>query len=222
MKRMRGGLALFAIFTVFYCVPSLAAGYKVEKMGPCTLPDVADTIRATLNSEGMVVSGADGTLFEVWMRNGIPLLAGASASDYSGLANGTFVGVIRYTVPGGDYKGHAIRSGVYLMRFQNIPQDGNHMGVSPSPEFFVLTSPEADKDPATVPTFDALMALCRKASGSNHPHALYLTLPAQNGEMGFEQEDSNWFLEGKTKAVPEGGTPIDLPFALTLIGKSGH
>lgn len=222
MNRIHRVLVLFAAFAVSSCVPSLAAAYKVEKTGTCALPEVADAIKATLNPEGMAVSRDSGILFEVWMRNGIPLQAGASAGDYSGLANGTFVGVIRYVEPGIDYKGHAIRTGVFLMRFQNIPQDGNHMGVSPSPEFFLLTSSEADKDPATVPTFDALMALCRKASGSNHPHALYLTMPARNGEMGFEQEDSNWFLEGKTKAAPAGGAPVDFPFALTLIGKSGH
>ena len=217
---IRRFLALFVAATLISAVSALAAAYKVEKAGPCILAEVPEALRATLQSEGIRVSGDGAVMYELWMRSTIPQKAGSTAVEYSTVADGTFVGVIRYSVKGGDFRGQVIRPEVYLLRFQNILADGNHMGVSPTPQYFVLTPPDADKDPAPVAAFADLMTLCRKASRTNHPYTLYLTEPRKRGEPGFEKEDGLWFLEAKTKAAPPGGAEVEFPFAVVLVGKA--
>jgi hypothetical protein len=213
-------LTMFIAVALVAALPALAAGFKVERTGPCKLQEAPEAIRATLQAEGLRVTGDDGAAYELWMRATIPLKDGSTAADYSAVADGTFVGLIKYFAKGGDFRGQVIRPEVYLLRFQNILADGNHMGVSATPQFFVLTPPELDKGPAPIAGFIDLMDLCRKASRTNHPYTLYLTEPRKHGEPGFEKEDGHWYLEGKTKAAPSGGAEVDFPFAVVLVGKA--
>jgi hypothetical protein len=195
----------------------MAASYKVEPAGPCSLAEISDAMKQTLSDQGFRVVGDGGPLAEVWMRKVVQLKAGTTAA-YSSIGNGVFVGVIRVGTRGGDYRGQVLKPGVYAMRYQTMPSDGNHMGVSPTTDYFILTPAQADTNPDSVVGFDDLMNLSRKASGTNHPVPLYLVDPKQKGETGFTSEDNHWFLEGRTKASAGTGE-VDFPFALVLIGK---
>jgi hypothetical protein len=216
MKRRR----LFV--SVLFALASFAAtaANKVETTGACTNTEVAEAMRATLQPQGLRVVGDSGVLCEVWMRKTIPQKSGAG---YGSIANGTFVGVITYTGKGGDFRGQAIKPGTYTLRFQTIPSDGNHLGVAPSPEFFLLAPASADKDPAAQVSYEELVKLSKQASGTNHPHPLNLAPPSGGGNPTFKQvgEGERWALEGKTKAQPAGGgAEVDFPFAIILIGKA--
>ena len=207
---------------ILFSLACLAAApaNKVESTGPCTNTEVAEAMRATLQPAGLRVVGDSGVLCEVWMRKTIPQKSGASDASYGSLANGTFVGVITYTGKGGDYRGQVIKPGTYTLRFQTIPTDGNHLGVAPAPEFFLLAPASADKDPATV-SYEDLIKLSKQASGTNHPHPLNLAQPTGGGNPSFKQEGSHGALEAKTKAQPAGGgAEVDFPFAVVLIGKA--
>jgi hypothetical protein len=213
---VRKVLSIAAVFSLA-AGTVLAASYRVESAGPCTLTEISDAMKQTLTDEGLRVMADNGLIAEVWMRRVIQLKAGATAA-YSSIGNGVFVGVIRVAARGGDYRGQVLKPGVYAMRYQNMPSDGNHMGVSPTTDYFILTPAQADTDPESVVGFDDLMNLSRKASGTNHPVPLYLVEPKQKGETGFASEDNHWFLEGRTKASAGSGD-IEFPFALVLIGK---
>src|SRR5262249_48291080 len=209
--------------SVLFSLASFAAtaAGKVETTGACTNTEVADAIRATLQPQGFRVVGDSGVLCDVWMRKTIPQKSGASDASYGSLANGTLVGVITYAGKGGDYRGQTIKPGTYTLRFQTIPTDGNHLGVAPSPEFFLLAPAGADKDPAQVSTED-LIKLSKQASGTNHPHPLNLAQPTGAGTPSFRQvgDGAHWALEAKTKAQPAGGSEVDFPFAVVLVGKA--
>src|SRR5262245_19713692 len=219
MKRRR----LFV--SVLFALASFAAtaANKVETTGACTNTEVAEAMRATLQPQGFRVVGDSGVLCEVWMRKTIPQKSGASGAGYGSIANGTFVGVITYTGKAGDFRGQAIKPGTYTLRFQTIPTDGNHLGVAPSPEFFLLAPASSDKDPAAQVSYEELVKLSKQASGTNHPHPLNLAQPAGAGNPSFKQvgEGERWALEAKTKAQPAGGgAEVDFPFAVVLIGKA--
>jgi hypothetical protein len=194
--------------------------YKVETISSCTLPQISDAMKKTLQEQGLRVTGDSGPLCEIWLRKVLPQNAG-TGTDYSTLAAGTFVGVIRYLSNGGDYKGQTIKPGTYTMHYQTMPSDGNHMGVAPTPDFFVLLPPSADTDPDAVLDFQELIKLGKQASSISHIYPLYLTSPAGGATPEILQTgDGQWALEAKTEAQPKDGKEIDFPIALVLVGKS--
>ena len=197
------------------------SGYKAESAGPCTLPDVSDAMKASLQSEGVRVVDAKGVLCETWLRKIIPQKAGSSDSQYSTVDNGTFAGIINYPARAGDYRGQILKPGIYTMRFQAMPADGNHMGCAPSTDFVLLAPAGADQDPNAIIGYDELVKMSLKGSGTSHPIPLYLTIPGGAKGATFRSADEHhWAVEFKTKAQPAGGAEIDFPVAIILVGKS--
>ncbi len=213
-----------ALFLLAVALPATGnpapATFKVETIGACTVPEVSDAMKKVLQDQGLRVAGDSGPLCEVWLRKVFPQSSG-TGTDYSTLAPGTFVGVIQYLSKGGDYRGQVIKPGIYSMRYQTMPSDGNHMGVAPTQDFFVLLPPTADKDPDAVLEYQDVISLGKQASGISHIYPLYLTTPSGGGNPGMQAVDeSHWALEAKTKAQPKGGAEIDFPVSLILVGKS--
>jgi hypothetical protein len=217
----RRWLALFTLF--FGTVVAFAAAplFKVETIGACTDTEFSDAIKSALQPQGYRVSSDDGVMSEIWLAKSLQQNAGSSVADYTSLVPGSFAGVIVYPGKAGDYKGHAIPPAAYTMRYETMPSDGNHMGVSPTQDYFLLVLPSADQDPGVVFGYDALVNLSRKASKTNHPAPLYLVPPTAGSDSAFHDTgDGHWAVELKTKAKAKGGSAeIDFPLALVLIGK---
>ena len=214
-------LALFIL--LFGIVVATAAGpaTKVEPTGACTNPDFSDAIKGALQPQGLRISNDDGVLCEIWLAKTLQQAAGSTGTDYNSLIPGSFAGVIVYPGKAGDYRGHAIPGAAYTMRYETMPADGNHMGVAPTQDFFLLALGSADQDPAAVFDYDALVGLSRKASKTNHPAPLYLTSPTPGSGSAFHDTgDGHWAVEAKTKAKAKSGSAeIDFPLAIVLVGK---
>ena len=218
---MNRGLRFLPIVILIFLAAFAAAApqaYKAETVGECTAADLDPAVKSALQPEGVRVTGPDGALCEVWLRKAVPQKS--AGSEYTTLANSTFAGVIVYSQKGGDYRGQAIKPGTYLLRYQSLPQDGNHMGVAPTKHFFLLSPAVEDKDPAAMPDYKTLVALSRKASGTNHPATLWLTKPSGDGKPVRSLDEGHWAVEIKTKGQPAGGAETDLPVAIVVIGKS--
>lgn len=193
--------------------------YKVETAGACSSPDVSDAIKGVLQPDGLRVTADGGILCDVWLRKVLPMQPGTAAPDYGSLTSGEFVGVIIYAKGAGDFKGQKLKPGTYTMRYQKMPADGNHMGVSPTQEYFLLAPASLDKDPNAAIEYEPLVEMSRKVSGSNHPTPLYLVSPAGPSLAFRDAGDGRWSLEMKTKGQSTGGTEVDFPISLVLIGK---
>ena len=194
--------------------------HKVESGGACTSSDVSDALKSVLQEQGQRVIDDKGTLCEIWLRKSLPLKSGSSAAEYATLNTGELLGVIIYPNGAGDYRGQEIKPGTYTIRYQTMPSDGNHMGVSPTQDYVLLTPAALDKDPTKDVEYATLLDLSRKASGTSHPTPLYLVPPAASGNISFRDAgDGHWALEMKTKAQAAGGSAVDFPLALVLIGK---
>jgi hypothetical protein len=215
---MKRALVLFLALSIGPVAFAAPAAPKVEMIGACSDASVPDAVRGELSPQGYRVVGDAGTLAEVWFRKVIPQKG--AGGDYSTLQPGTFVGVIRYPAKGGDYRGQAVRAGTYTMRYQTIPQDGNHLGVSPSADFVLLAPAAEDKDPKAVVPYEELIRLSKLASGTGHPNPLHLATPAGGAPAFRLNEEGHGALEVKLRAQPGGGAEADLPFAILLIGKS--
>ncbi len=199
---------------------ALADGNKVEKIGACTLPEVPEVFRTALMPDGMRVSSASGPLCEVWFRKVIPL--SGSGKDYSAIAEGTFLGIVRFVSAGADCRGQVIKPGAFSLRYYTIPVDGNHMGVSPTSDFALLAPIGTEKDPGAIIPRETFIPLSARIAGANHPVVLYLPAPSSGDKPAFhESEESLWILDAMTRARSQQGAEIDFPIAIVLIGKMG-
>jgi hypothetical protein len=210
-------MLLLAAAAAFAAVPAP----KVETISACSSAEVSQAMKNALQPQGYRVSGDSGTLCEIWLAKTLQQSAGSTGADYGTLVSGSFAGVIVYPAKSGDYRGQGVPPGTYSMRYQTMPADGNHMGVSPTQDYFLLAPASAEQDPAAVIEYDALLNLSRKASKTNHPTPLYLVPPTGGGSVGFKDiGDGHWAVESKTKAKAKSGSAeIDFPLSIVLIGK---
>jgi hypothetical protein len=183
-------LPAVAVIAFLLALSAFAADPKIERIGPFGGSAPA-ALKAALEETGYRVTGEDGRIMaEIWPAK----LAAIAKSDnsnalYPDFVSGAFYGVITFPSGAGDFRGQKIPAGTYQMRYQLLPGDGNHLGVAPNPDFFLLVSVEADPDPSAKIAFAALVRLSAKASGTAHPAVFALSAPgahpfAVNQEQG--------------------------------------
>jgi len=136
---------------------------------------------------------------------------------YSELAESTLVGVLHFSQPGSDYRGQPIASGYYTLRYELLPNDGNHLGAAANRDFLLLVPAAADKDPATNPKPAELIELSRKASGTHHPAPLSLVQPDNSPSPSVTKaEEDHWIFTGTTKLA----SGREMPIALVVKGQA--
>jgi len=174
-------VAVIALLCVFATGVALAAD-KVEAIGALT--NGPDAVRAAVVEKGYRVALADGKVAaELWpakdVAAGDTAAAGGDpgAALYPVLATGKFAGVIALPNGGQDFRGQKIAAGTYTLRYCLLPSDGNHMGVAPNRDFFLLVPVDSDTTPAAVITYPRLVKLIAKAAATNHPAAFQLVAP---------------------------------------------
>src|SRR5512135_1927940 len=147
---MRTPKHLLAFLVVAWSVFS-AAQAKQERIPAPTDASVPAAVRNALEATGYRVLRADGTpLCEIWLRKSLPASSGKAVegANYTELAESEFVGVISFPNGGKDFRGQAVKAGAYGLRYELLPNDGNHLGVAPARDFLLLTPLAADPDPA--------------------------------------------------------------------------
>jgi hypothetical protein len=197
---------------LLFCCAALAFAqdYKLETIANAP-PDVPAAYASLLDSKGYRVSGPSGPWCEVWFRKSIP--TGAKPSDQSivfPIAQGTFLGILRFPGKGADRRDQTLSAGVYTMRYSNFPVDGAHQGVAPQRDFTLLTPIGKDPDPNATPAFDKLVEQS-KTSGTAHAAVFSLEPPSGTSFPALSKEgEHDWVL-----AVKVG----DLPIAIIVAGK---
>jgi hypothetical protein len=217
----------FLAVALLAALPAFAQDeYKAQALSTPPPSDVPQVLQNAVQAQGVQFLDAQGKpVAEIWLAK---TLTGQASPDTSGdviygsVDPGAFVGVLHYPAGGSDFRGQNIKSGYYSLRYDLIPQDGNHMGVSQYRDFLLLVPVGQDPDPAKPLKFDDAVKLSRQASGTSHPGILCLdptdsapsTLPG-----AFKDDSDNWAVAAKTQVKPEGGAAKDLTMAIVLIGK---
>lgn len=170
VKQLFAFLLLLAFSSIAF-----AEDYKVESIGALTEAKVAEAMRKAVEEKGLRVVDAKGkAICEIWFRKDIPTgkddIPGAI---FSQIPEGTFMGVINFPANTNDFRGQGVKAGWYTLRSALILQDGNHLGVSPARDFFLICPAADDKDPDTAMKMDELLKLSRAAIGSGHPSPWY-------------------------------------------------
>lgn len=197
---------------------AVAQAGKVESV---TLPgDIAlpTAIKQTLNSEGYRVALDDGSIAgEVWLRKAVPAQPKKEIPSvlYPELAESVLVGLISFPRATTDYRGEAIPSGSYTLRYALLPNDGNHLGVAPNRDFLLLIPAASDTDPQATFKTDELIRLSAKSTGTAHPGPLSMVRPTAGTAAAVTKDDEEHWILSVTMKLASGE---DLRIGLVVKG----
>jgi hypothetical protein len=197
---------------------SAAQNGKVEGTGPLTDSAVPEKVRQSLNENGYrLIFDDPKPACELWLRKSIPVatMKDAEGVAYPQLAESTLVGVLHFFQAAADFRGQQVPAGFYTLRYALIPDDGNHLGVSPDRDFLLLIPAQSDSDPSTAFKFQELVTMSAKTVGAKHPSALSLP-PADKpstGTMARDDQD-HWIFSASLKLA----SGEEIPFALIIKG----
>ena len=113
---------------VLTALPLAAQGYKAGAVN--NAPDVPKVLQDAVQATGASLLGGDGkTVAEIWLAKTVTGQANPGSMDiiYGDVAPGSFIGILHFPDGGADFRGQNIKSGYYTLRYDLIPQDGNHM-----------------------------------------------------------------------------------------------
>ena len=219
MKSTPGGRKIASCFAigplfVLSLVCAAQAG-KVESMGPLTDSAVPAAVRQTLEAKGYRLTlDEPAPACELWIRKSVPAQAKKDIEGlaYPQLAESTLVGVIRFSQPAADFRGQRIPAGFYTLRYELIPNDGNHLGVAPNRDFLLLVPAASDADPKAQFKFEELVALSREATGTKH--AGPLSLAQADGVVTAaavsKDDQDHWIFSAPVKLASGDEIPIAL------------
>jgi hypothetical protein len=207
-------LCTLAVLTSLCCV---AQNGKVEPGAALSDPGVSDAVKKAVEAKGYHVSLDDGIALDLWLRDKVPAQAKKDVPGalYPQLAESTLVAVISFPQATTDYRGQAVKAGVYTLRYELIPEDGNHLGVAENRDFLLLIPASADGDPNAVMKFDELVNLSRQVTGSQHPGPMSLVQASGGAAAAVSKDEADHWVFSAGLKLASGET---LPFALVVKG----
>jgi hypothetical protein len=216
----KSAVAWFAIIFILV-VPVLcgAQAGKVESIGALTDSAVPEAVRQALDAKGYRLTLDDPTpACELWVRKSI---AAQTKKDVEGvaypqLAESTLVGVIHFPQAAEDFRGHRIPAGFYTLRYEIMPNDGNHLGAAPNRDFLLAVPAASDPDPNATFKFLELVTMSARISGMKHPSPLSLvqTDSAPSTPTVSKDDQDHWTFSGGVRV----NSGEELPFALVVKG----
>ena len=192
---------------------------KLEALGPLTDPGVPEAVRQALTPKGQRLVLDDASVAcEIWLRQNIPAQPKKDVEGalYTELTESTLVGVLHFPQASTDYRGQAIPAGFYTLRYELLPNDGNHLGAAPNRDFLLLIPAASDPDPKASFGFQELVSLSRKATRTKHPGPLNLIQPESKGtEPAIAKDDQDHWIYSAGLNLASGK---EIPFALVVKG----
>ncbi|HEY1732139.1 MAG TPA: hypothetical protein VGG15_10340 [Terriglobales bacterium] len=183
----------------------LAASPKVERMGPLTGSGISDALRQSVAGKGYRITLEDGWTAEFWFVRELKTeKKDVPGALYPELSNGEFVGVVRFPQGMSDFRGQTLPAGFYTLRYQSLPQDGNHMGVAPNPDFLLASPVADDARPEQAYVYRKLIALSAKSTGTGHPAVIALESTGQSGAV--TKEDNGNVVFSADVSAPAGAS----------------
>jgi len=196
----------------------VAQAGKIESLGAATGAGISDAVKKALEPKGYRVVLDDGsTACEIWLRQSVTAQAKKDVPGtlYPQLPVSTLIGVISFSQAATDYRGEPIKPGAYTLRYELLPNDGAHLGVTPNRDFLLLIPAASDANPDSVFASAELINLSRQATGTAHPGPLSMVQPPSGSAASVSKdEEDHWVFSGTMKL----SSGEDLPFALIVKG----
>jgi hypothetical protein len=175
-------IARSTIAAAFF-VLSICALAQVTRIGAPSAANASEELNHALEDKGYRVLD-DGWTAEFWFAKQLKTTTrDVPGALYPELANGEFVGLVNFPKGMTDFRGQAIPAGAYTLRYQLLPQDGNHLGVSPNPDFLLAIPAGSDPNPQQDLPFKKLVALSARTTGTSHPAVVALDTAGEPGSV---------------------------------------
>lgn len=186
---------------------------------------LSQPLAAKLDPQGYRVQTAQGAVCDVWLLKDLAAKPGFKPTlnvKYP-FQSGELIGVLRVAdkVDFTDFRGQAIKPGVYTLRYGQQPQDGNHIGTSEVSDFLLALPAATDTNLKPLGNPESLHKASAKAAGGNHP-AIFSLLPSEapvTSAMLAKDDNNHWVLSLPVPAV-QGGKKISVSLRLIVIGKA--
>ena len=212
---------LFLSLTVLsLTVAAAGQEYTVETFAAPAPEALAPAVRESLSHHAVRVLGPKGPFCDIWLRDPVPVKTGAAMQlgiAYNQLRQGSLVGAIRFHAEASGYRKQRVQPGVYTLRYALHPVDGNHMGVAPQRDFLLLAPADDDRSTEAL-TFDEVVALSHKVTGTRHPSVWSLVEPEEDPDslpaLIHWEDEGLWILYLKAQA----GEGVESPLALVVVG----
>ena len=205
-----------ALLILALCAFAVAGTAKVERVDRPSESPVVSAVWDVLDTKGYRLTLEDGsTVCELWLRKSLPSTGAKEVEGvlFPEIAPSTLLGVIFFPKAASDFRGQPIQAGFYNLRYELLPNDGNHLGVSPSRDFALLLPPASDHDPSSQMKFEEVVSLSRKATGTNHPGPLSLVQAGATIPGLSHDDQDHWVFSVR---VPVSGEEI--PMGLIIKG----
>lgn len=188
---------------------------------------LADSVKGAINATGYRITGSAGPICDVWLATDVKLKPNFKSTPrirYPFL-NGTLIGAIRFPEKGEytDFRGQAIKPGLYTLRSGLQPDDGNHLGTSEIRDFLVACPPDKDTDPKRIDKIKSLFKLSAGAAGTTHPAIYLLQAPPEKPfsapNVKFDAQHKLVVLEVNLSGK-DGEKSVTIPLNLVTVGKT--
>ncbi len=168
------GLAwAFTFTTAAASSPAERTKLTVSKAPPPK--ELAEPIRFALQPRVIRLAEGGKPFFEFWLRKGIPLAKKPSPDAFAltAVREGTVLGALKVHREQYDFKDDEILPGLYVLRFGIQPEDGDHLGTSPTQAFALLIPAKRDRKLDDL-DHEQLMKASSTINAAEHPSNLNL------------------------------------------------
>ncbi len=217
---MRRITCVFSFSLLLVCGALSAAQQtgKVEALSALTDASVPEGVRQVLEPKGYrIILDGTSVAAELYLRKDMPAQPKKETADviYDRIAESTMVGVVHWPQASTDYRGQPVAAGFYTLRYELIPNDGNHLGVAPSRDFLLMIPASADPDPGRVFKVQEVIALSRQTTRTKHPAPLSMLQPEGGTAPAVTKDDQDHYIFSAGIKLASGE---DMPFALVVKG----
>jgi hypothetical protein len=178
--RMSG---LLGLLWAFGMDPAWGAEWRVRQEDKAPPTALGESIRSLLDTKSVQVLEGEKPVWEFWLAKQIPLKGRpeAAAKALDQVKSPTLLGAVLVTRDQRDYRDDELKAGLYTMRYDSIPSDGNHLGAAEYSHFALLVPAAADPKPDAIGTPKALFKASSKETSTFHAVLLSLRPSSEGG-----------------------------------------
>ena len=186
---------ILRLLTLLACIAlSVCAAAQVQRIGALSAAGASDELKRAVEDKGYRVTLNDGWAAEFWFAKQLKTATkDVPGALYPELTNAEFVGVINLPKGITDFRGQAIPAGAYTLRYQLLPQDGNHLGVAPDPDFLLAIPVASDRDPEQRYLYKKLVRLSAQSTGGSHPAVIAMDSAGDPGSVAKDTQNVTTF-----------------------------